>query len=146
MRGRPAISGLAAPCCAAAAVAALAGCGNGGTFKNNPRPPAPIVITAAITPTSVAVSPAKFGAGPISLVVTNQTERSQRLAISQLVNGGQQRIGETGPINPNDTASLKSDLDPGSYTVTADGGPGIKPAKVHVGHERPSAQNDLLQP
>lgn len=150
MRGRLPISGLVPPLFACAALVALAGCGSGGRYKNDPRPPAPIVITAAITPDRVSVSPAKFGAGPISLVVTNQTEKSQRLAISRAVNGSQQASGETGPINPHDTASLKADVDPGSYTVTVDGGSSsgndIKPAKMRVGSERASAQNDLLQP
>jgi hypothetical protein len=134
-------------CVACAALVALAGCGNSKTFKNDPRPPSPIVITAAILPDRVSVSPVHFGAGPISLVITNQTETSQRLTIQKAVNGQQQASGETGPINPHDTASLKADVDPGDYSVTVAGSSGdIKPAKMTVGPERPSAQNDLLQP
>jgi hypothetical protein len=145
MRGRLDRSRLVAPALACAVVVGVAGCGSSGSYKNQPRPPAPIVITAAITPGQVSVSPSHFGAGPISLVVTNQTQKSQRLTISQQVNGQPQQTGETGPINPQDTASLKADVDPGNYTVSVDGD-GIKPAKVKVGKRRPSAQNDLLQP
>jgi hypothetical protein len=145
MRGRLERSRLAVPGALCAVALVVAGCGNSGTYKNQPRPPSPIVITAAITPGQVSVSPTRFGAGPISLVVTNQTHKSQRLTISREVNGQLQRDSETGPINPNDTASLKADVDPGSYTVAVDGND-IKPAKLQVGKERASAQNDLLQP
>jgi hypothetical protein len=147
MRGRLVSWRFVGLSAASLATVALSACGNDKTFKNNPRPPSPIVITAAILPDRVAVSPAHFGAGPISLVVTNQTETSQRLAIARAVNGSQQASGETGPINPHDTASLKADVDPGEYTVKVDSSSdGIKPAKLRVGVQRPSAQNDLLQP
>jgi hypothetical protein len=145
MRGRLDTSGLVVPGAVCAAALVMLGCGSGGTYKNQPRPPAPIVITAAITPGQVSVSPTHFGAGPISLVITNQTQKSQRLTIARQVNGQLQQTGETGPINPQDTASLKADVDPGSYTVSVDGG-GVKPAKLRIGKQRASAQNDLLQP
>jgi hypothetical protein len=146
MRGPLDRSRLAAPAFALAATVVFAtGCGSSGTYKNQPRPPSPIVITAAITPNSVTVSPKNFGAGPITLVVTNQTEKSQRLTLSRQINGQPQANGETGPINPHDTASLKADVDPGDYTVSVDGN-SVKPAKLSVGKQRKSAQNDLLQP
>jgi hypothetical protein len=145
MRGPLAPSRLALPCTALAVVGVIAGCGSDDQYKNEPRPPSPIVITAAITPDKVSVSPTKFGAGPISLVVTNQTEKSQRLTIARQVNGQEQDNGETGPISPHDTASLKADVEPGDYVVSVDGG-SIEPAKVRVGEMRESAQNDLLQP
>ena len=146
MRGPLATSRLVVPCAAFAAVAgAVSGCGNDDQYKNTPRPPSPIVITAAITPDRVSVSPTKFGAGPISLVVTNQTGKSQQLKLAKRVNGQEQANGETGPISPHDTASLKADVEPGDYTVSVDGA-SIKPADLRVGEERASAQNDLLQP
>jgi hypothetical protein len=145
MRGPLDRSRLAAPALALAAAAFVVGCGSSGTYKNRPRPASPIVITAAITPDTVSVSPKNFGAGPITLVVTNQTEKSQRLTLSRQVNGQPQANGETGPINPHDTASLKADVDPGDYTVSVDGN-SIEPAKLTVGEERKSAQNDLLEP
>ena len=145
MRGRLDTTRVVVPATLGVLALAVVGCGNTSSYKNQPRPPAPIVITAAITPGQVSVSPAHFGAGPISLVVTNQTQKSQRLTLAQQVNGQPQQTGETGPINPQDTASLKADVDPGDYTVSVDGD-GIKPAKITVGKQRPSAQNDLLQP
>ena len=146
MRGSLDRSRLAALAFALVGTVAFAtGCGGSKSYKNQPRPPAPIVITAAITPDTVSVSPKNFGAGPITLVVTNQTEKSQRLTLARQVNGQKQANGETGPINPHDTASLKADVDPGDYTVSVEGD-SIKPASLNVGEERKSAQNDLLEP
>jgi hypothetical protein len=137
-------SGLRIP--ATLAVVALAGCGSSSTFKNDPRPAAPIVITAAILPDKVSVSPAHFGAGPVSLVVANETDASQQVTIVRQINGQSQDLpDQTGPISPHDTASLKADIDEGDYLVRVEGA-GIKPAKVSVGPKRASAQNQLLQP
>lgn len=136
------------PVIAAACVAALAvaGCGNNSSYKNDPRPPVPLVVTAAILPGKVSVSPSHFGAGPVSLVVANETDASQQVTIVREVNGQTQQLpDQTGPINPHDTASLKADIDPGDYLVRV-AAAGIKPAKVSVGPKRPSAQNQLLQP
>jgi len=51
-----------------------------------------------------------------------------------------------GPINPQDTATLKVSVKPGEYTLSADGSSSITPARLTVGPKRPSAQNQLLQP
>jgi hypothetical protein len=51
---------------AVAAVVAIAGCGTSSDYKNDPRPPSPIVLTASIDDQRVSVSPQRFGAGPIS--------------------------------------------------------------------------------
>ena len=110
---------------AVAVVLAVAACGSSsGDYKNDPRPPAPIVITGYISDQRVSVSPRSLGAGPISLIVTNQV---------------------TAPISPRDTATLKVDVKPGSYSVHV-GGDAIHAARLKVGPERASAQNDLLQP
>jgi hypothetical protein len=132
------------PCLAFAAVL-VAGCGSSTDYKNTPRPAAPIVVTASISKQAVSVSPTKFGAGPITLIVTNQTSASQQLTL-EIDSGDAGFKGQTGPINPRDTGELKANLDaPGTYSVHVDGG-SIKAARVTVGAKRPSAQNDLLQP
>ena len=129
-------------------VATLAvGCGEEDDYKNEPRPPAPIVVSASITDDRVSVSPKTFGAGPITLIVTNQTSSSQEITLETDEIGGsepgiQQR---TGPINPGDTASLKANLREGTYRVAV-GGRGISEAALDVGEPRESAQNELLQP
>ena len=128
----------------ALAGALVAGCGASNDYKNEPRPPAPIVVTASINRNQVAVSPKRFGAGPITLIVTNQTGASQQLTVE--INNGQPGFkGRTGPINPRDTGQLKGNLGRGTYSVHVDGG-AIRAARLTVGRERPSAQNDLLQP
>jgi hypothetical protein len=124
----------------------LAGCGSETDYKNRPRPPSPITITASINDGRVEVSPAKFGAGPITLVVTNQTQASRDLVIETDTGSGQAGIRQqTGPINPLGTASLKADLRQGRYTVRVKSGE-IDPAELVVGEQRASAQNELLQP
>jgi hypothetical protein len=130
--------------CIALATALVSGCGSDTSYKNEPRPPAPIVITASINRNAVAVSPKRFGAGPITLIVTNQTGASQQVTVE--INNGQAGFkGRTGPINPRDTGQLKADLGRGTYSVHVDGN-AIRPARLTVGRERASAQNDLLQP
>ena len=126
---------------------ALAGCGATADSRTDPRPPAPIVLTASISDQAVSVSPRAFGAGPISLIVTNQTKTAQRLTLESVQEAGQGPgiKQETAPISPRDTATLKATVDPGRYSVHV-AGDAIAAANLRVGPERPSAQNDLLQP
>jgi hypothetical protein len=125
-----------------------AGCGgDDDDYANEPRPPAPIVISASIADDRVSVSPRSFGAGPITLIVTNQTDKARELTLETDEIGGDAPGIEqnSGPINPGDTASLKADLKSGTYRVAVDGR-GIDATRLRVGDERPSAQNELLQP
>jgi hypothetical protein len=129
-------------------VATLAlGCGEEDDYANEPRPPQPIVVSASITDDRVSVSPSTFGAGPITLIVTNQTQESQELILEtdEIAGSAPGIEQETGPINPGDTASLKADLREGTYRVAVDGD-GIAEAAVDVGEPRESSQNQLLQP
>ena len=134
---------------AALALCALvaAGCGSGKDYANNPRPPVPIVITASVTADKVLASPKTFGAGPITLVVANETAASHRVTLrSDEIGGSTAAIRQqTAPINPHDTASLKVDLTQVSYVIESDGG-GIRAARLEVGPTRPSAQDKLLLP
>jgi hypothetical protein len=133
---------------AVASVLALGGCGSSSAdYKNDPRPPGPIVVTGYISDQRVSVSPRSLGAGPISLIVTNQTGTSQRVTLESAgATGSGPGIRQvTAPISPQDTATLKVDVKPGSYSVHV-AGDGIRAARLKVGPERESAQNDLLQP
>jgi hypothetical protein len=121
----------------------LAGCGGGDNFANDPRPAAPITISAAISAGRVTVSPSRFGAGAIELIASNQTPTSQRITLRSRAGG--QLEQSTGPINPGDTASLKADLTQGSYLVTTRSS-AIDPARIVVGKPRPSSSDGLLQP
>jgi hypothetical protein len=117
------------------------GCGGGGDdYENRPRPPAPIVVSASIADDGISVSPQRFGAGPVTLIVTNQTDSAQELRLETDELGGdapgiQQ---DTGPINPGDTASLKADLRQGTYRVGV--GEGAQSTALNVGAPRPSAK------
>ena len=131
-----------------AAGMALGGCGSSSAdYKNEPRPPSPIVLTGYIDDQRVSLSPTSLGAGPISLIVTNQTSTAQRVTLESAgpAGSGPGLKQVTAPISPRDTATLKADVKPGRYTVHV-GGDAIRAARLRVGPERPSAQNDLLQP
>jgi hypothetical protein len=133
---------------AVAAVLALGGCGSSSAdYKNDPRPPGPIVITGYISDQRVSVSPRSFGAGPVSLIVTNQTGTAQRVTLESAgaAGSGPGIKQVTAPISPQDTATLKVDVKPGSYSVHV-AGDAIRAARLKVGPQRASAQNDLLQP
>jgi hypothetical protein len=128
-------------------VAALvAGCGD-SSYKNNLRPPSPLNITASVSDRGIAVSPATFGAGPIVLIVTNQTGASQAITFeSNQVGASKPGVTQTTePINPRGTGQLKVDVAQGRYRVRA-GNADITPAQVTVGPPRQTAQNDVLQP
>jgi len=131
----------------AAALVTVAGCGGDEDYKNDPRPPAPINVTAAITNSKVSVSPQRFGAGPIVLVISNQSSSAQEVTFQTDELGGEEpgRTFSTTPINPRGTATLKVEVRQGDWRLgTRDGG--IRAAAVSVGRQRKSAQNELLQP
>ena len=131
----------------ALALLSVAGCGGGGDYANKPRPPAPINVTAAITNSRVSVSPKRFGAGPIVLIISNQSSAAQKVIFQTDELGGSQpgRKFDTTPINPRGTATLKVDVREGAWKLSTGDGD-IRAAAVSVGRERKSAQGDLLQP
>ena len=119
------------------------GCGGStGTFKNNPRPPEPINVTGSVNDERVLVSPTSFGAGPINLYVTNSASQSVSLTV-RTASG--RPIAKVQSINPDTPGEVKFNIAPGDYKVTASA-QGIQPAELHVGSERASAKNDVLQP
>jgi hypothetical protein len=124
--------------CAFAVV--VGACGSSNDRDEN-RPPVPINISVQVGPQKVTVSPAKFGAGPITLLVANQSGASQTVTID-----GPRVRQSVGPINPEDTATLKVTVQPGAYTLAAAEASGLRPARLTVGPERPSAQNTLNLP
>lgn len=137
--------------CALLAAGGLASCGGDDSTKyaNAQRPPKPIVVSASINDDSIEVSPKRFGAGPITLIISNQSTASQQVTLETEDDPGGSDPGakaiQTGPINPRETASVKGDVNQGTYTLHV-GGDDIHGAKLTVGKERPSAQNDLLEP
>src|SRR5437588_11366578 len=132
---------------ALALAALVAGCGGGSNYKNNSRPPAPLNITASVSNAGIAVSPASFGAGPIILIVTNQTGASQEVTIeSDELGASKPGVTQTTePINPRGTGQLQVNVTEGRYRVRA-ANADIAPAQINVGPQRQSAQNAVLQP
>src|SRR3954464_6458339 len=107
------------PMLTALAAIALGGCAGSGDARDDPRPPAPIVLTASISEQRISVSPRRFGAGPLSLIVVNQTHPAQRVTLESAdrPGAGPGLKQETAPISPRDTATLKADVPPGRYSL-----------------------------
>lgn len=125
--------------------ALITGCG-GSDFKNKPRPPTPIQLTGVITDKNVTVSPAKFGAGPITLTISNQTQASHTVTLEGAPLQKKATPTQTvGPINPLDTANIQQTLPQGDYVVKVASSK-IKPAKLRVGPPRKSSSGTLLLP
>ena len=120
------------------------GCG-GEDFKNEPRPPVAIELTGVIQRDKVTVSPAKVGAGPISITIANETDEAHTLTLE-----GERIRERVGPVNPRDTATIQKTLAPGSYEVRAGSSEAvpkeIAPAKLTVGRQRRDSSDQLLQP
>ena len=124
----------------------LAGCG-GDDFANDPRPAETLTLSATVAPQRVTVSPARFGAGRVTLLLSNQTATSQRVRLrSETLSPGGTRLDQTtGPIAAGGTATLTAGLDRGTYSISASS-TRIEPATIVAGRSRASAQDQLLVP
>ncbi|MEA2308622.1 MAG: hypothetical protein QOG41_1631 [Thermoleophilaceae bacterium] len=133
------VGGLAMP--------AIAGCGGGSDFKNKPRPPAPVELSGVITDKAVSVEPSKLGAGPVTILISNQSKQSHTVTLE---GGPHNTTEQVGPINPLDAARIQETLEPGTYTVKAGSDRAaarqIKPATLAVGKERESSSGQVLLP
>jgi len=123
----------------------LAGCGGDDEFANKPRPPVPIQITGVIAKDKVTVSPNRVGAGPVVLIVSNQTDDPHTLTIE-----GEQVRERVGPINSLDTAQIQKTLAPGTYEVKAGSERAVTreigSASLEIGKPRKSSSGDTLLP
>ena len=138
--------GIAAGALALAGTATGCG-GDSGTFANEPRPAAPITVTAAIDHSRVRVSPERFGAGPVTVIVSNQSGSPQDITFeTDEVGGTQAGIRKSaGPVADHDTATLQVDPREGTYRLAVKSR-AIAPAAITVGGPRKSSQDELLQP
>ena len=127
---------------AAAALALAAGsCGGGDEARSEQRPPVPLNVSVLVGPERLTLSPNSFGAGPVTLLVSNQSGAAQTLTID-----GPRLRRSVGPIPPDDTATVKVTMGTGDYTVSAEEDAGIEAGALTVGAPRDSAQNELLLP
>ena len=123
---------------AAVAAAAVAGCGS-EDFPNDPRPPAPVQLSAVVNQGKVTVAPRKTGAGLATITISNQSSDDLSLDFS-----GPSKAS-TSEISAGGVGTLQVKLDQGNYKVAASAG-SISNGTLKVGPERPSAQNQLLLP
>jgi hypothetical protein len=124
---------------ALAAALAFAACGE-DDFENNPRPPAPIDLSALINDRQIVISPSQVGAGLATITVSNQSDDPATLTMT-----GPNDIA-TAEILPGDTGAIKGELKEGDYEVTAGEASPVRATTLAVGPERPSSQNELLLP
>ena len=122
----------------------VAGCGE-EDFANEPRPPVPVELTGVIQPDAITVSPARIGAGPVLITISNQTRHDTTVTLE-----GSRIKTRVGPVPPLDTATIQKTLDPGLYEVRAGSEVAlareIRPARLEIGRERRSSGNHLLLP
>jgi hypothetical protein len=117
----------------------LAGCGS-KDFANEPRAAIPYETTASIGAKAVNISPDHFGAGITVITVANLTNDPASFEIK----GPTQ--AQSGTIQPRAVTTIKTTLVKGSYQAIAKGVTGVKPATLSIGPDRPTSQNQLLQP
>jgi len=131
----------------------VSACGSaGGQSPSASRPANPVNLTVYVNDSRVSVSPTRVGAGPITFIVTNQASHAESLAIS--MDGS--TLASTAPLNPQGTTQVSVNFRPGHYTIaTGDQGKNdaelskqssIRPASIHIGRERESSDNSVLQP
>jgi hypothetical protein len=129
----------------AMAAMTAAGCGGESKFKNDPRPPAPVQLTGVITDKGVTVSPDRVGAGPVILLISNQTQQAHTITLD-----GTDTKDTVGPINPLDTAKVQQTLEQGDYQVKAGSSKALskelKAGTLTVGPERKDSSNTTQLP
>ncbi len=129
-----------------AAPAVAVGCGGGKNFQAKPRPPATIQLTGVITDQGVTVSPNRVGAGPVQILVSNQTREPHTLTLD----GANIQPLHSAPIGPTDTGSITSSLAPGVYTVKAGTASAVKrqlsAARIVIGKARPDSNDQVGLP
>jgi hypothetical protein len=119
-------------------VLVVAGCG-AEDHPNDPRPPAPVELSAKIDDHRVVLAPSKTGAGLAVITVSNQSGDGVQLDFSGPSKGSTSEIAAGG------VGTVQLQLKEGDYTVEPSVS-SISSGTLSVGAERESAQNDLLLP
>jgi hypothetical protein len=126
-----------------------AGCGGTQSARENLDRPAPLVnMTAAVQDDVVRVSPRDgVGAGRIILIISNQSDRPQKVTFETDELGGTQggTRASSPTIAPHGTGRLSIDAREGTYAVKVDDD-SIRAARVEIGPPRESGQDRLLLP
>jgi hypothetical protein len=126
------------------AAATLAGCGSDSSrYANRDRPASPVTVSGSIGADAVRISPGQVGAGPLTILMANLTDRQQRLTFQTAGQGA--GIRSTATIPAQGTGEMQVDAGRGSYELSVRGG-GVRAASLSVRAPRPSAQDQLLEP
>jgi len=120
------------------ALLGVVGC-DADDHPNEPRPAAPVELTAKIDNEKVTVSPGKEGAGLFNVTISNQSSEDAALTFT----GPTDR--STPSIGAGNVLTFKLDLEEGNYVVSVEDET-VKPDKLEIDEPRESAQNDLLLP
>ncbi|MGI9019795.1 MAG: hypothetical protein ACR2G3_03705 [Solirubrobacterales bacterium] len=136
-------NGARAAALAGGAALLIAGCGSDDDFANDPRPPAPILITAKVDDDKVVVSPSDFGAGLVTFAISNQSDDPVSLT---LVGPAPEDNEISNEIPPGGVGEFKADVAEGDYEVNGGERSGAKPAQLTIGPERPTSSDELLLP
>ena len=132
-------------CASAIGVVALGGCGGDDGFENKPRPAVPLQLTGVITEEGVTVSPDRVGAGPIILLISNQTA-----ALAHDHARGRGRARHRRPGEPARHRELQQTLQQGTYEVRAGSEQAvpkeIRAAKLEIGQPRKSSSGEVCCP
>lgn len=123
------------------------GCGSSEPRTNLPRPAPPVTMTAAVQSDVVRVSPQAVGAGQVTLIVSNQSTRAQKVTFqTDELGGAKAGTRATSPEIPaGATGRVTLKLRQGNYSVSV-ADDAIRAARVRVGPPRRSGQDDLLLP
>jgi hypothetical protein len=134
----------------------VSACGSSGhTALSVAAPPGRVDVSALISTGHVAVSPARIGAGPVTLTVTNQAARAEELVI--MAGRSARSVARTAPVGPQGTAQVVVDLRRGRYAVAVASGRSRTDAQrshqgsltqttLRVGPRRASSGSALLTP
>ena len=126
----------------------IAGCGSSHGYDNANRPPAPLNVAVYLTNQRVSISPDRIGAGPVVLLIANQSSSSHDLTLTSPPGSSSSCVdgdASSGPINPQGNARVQVNLVEGDCVLGVEDG-GLHPVRLTVGPERASSQDKLLQP
>ncbi|MGO9975238.1 MAG: hypothetical protein ACLP01_21040 [Solirubrobacteraceae bacterium] len=134
---------------------ALAACGS-AQQATGPTPPAPVNESVYVENRAVSVSPESIGAGPVALLIADESSGVLSLSIARSGPGGELPVASSAPIRAGSTSTLTVDLRPGRYLLAAGAAGGsqaligsarsIAPASLLVGPPRATGDSTLLSP
>lgn len=127
-----------------AATALLAGCGEEDGDRaaaSASRGPLPVVVGVVVDLHGVQISPRAIGAGPVRLLVANQSGAPATVALS---GGGSARLRLR--LAPRGVRTVRSTLSAGELRVQARTRTGTRRALLRLGAPRPSSDDEPMTP